>query len=389
MKILLGITAGVSLYKTIPVIRSLVKSGHSVRVILTENAKKLVSPLLFQVVSENPVADADFSREDPLAHIRLGDWADKMAVIPASANTIAKIANGIADNLLTSTVLACDKKKILFPAMNVKMYENPVTQDNISKLRARGFEIVEPAYGDLACGYQGRGRLPAEDALIGILERETTAPLSGKKYVVTAGGTSEPLDPVRHLSNQSSGKMGIEIAKALDRLGAGVVLVAGNVTAAIPSHISCVRVRTTRDMLEAVRKNLPGSDGLFMAAAPADFRPENFSGQKIKKDKTLSVSLVRNPDILAEIRSQFPDHFLVGFALETEDGESRAGAKLREKGLNYIVLNSITPDFNPLENDLNTVVLITPDGTVGRKKDLPKKEVARWIVEETLLSDRK
>lgn len=391
MKILFGLTAGIAVYKVIPVIRSLVKSGHTVKVIMTENAAKLVSPLLFQVISENDVSIKDFNEKEPLAHIRLGDWADKMVIIPASANTIAKIAGGVADNLLTSTILACDKPKTVFPAMNVKMYESPVTQDNLRRLRSLGYEVIEPAYGDLACGYKGKGRLPDEDSVIGIIERETDQPLKGKKFIVTAGGTIEKIDPVRYVSNFSSGKMGTEIAKALYRKGAEVLLIYGNVSIRVPYYLTCLQAKTTEEMLKAVQGNMASYDGLFMAAAPADFKPE-YSRSKIKKSddqEIYTVKMSRNPDILKELRANYPEKFLVGFALETEDFIQYAKNKLKEKSLDYIVLNPLSENFNPLDNDHNTVILISRDGAIAEMKDKPKKEIAGWLVGQTLLGAEK
>ena len=387
MKILFGLTAGIAVYKAVTVIRSLVKSGHDVKVIMTENAAKLVSPLLFQVASGNDVWVKDFDRRDPLAHIRLGDWADKMAIVPASANTIAKIAGDVADNLLTSTVLACDKPKTVFPAMNVKMFENPVTQENLKKLRSLGYEVIEPAYGDLACGYQGRGRLLDEDTITGIVERGVDLPLKGKKFIVTAGGTVEKIDPVRYVSNFSSGKMGTEIAKALYRMGAEVLMVYGNVSVRVPSYINGVQVKSTEDMLQAVSNNMASYDGLYMAAAPADFKPE-YSQSKIKKtddQEIYTLKMSKNPDILKEVRSRYPDKFLVGFALETGDFIQYAKNKLKDKSLDYIVLNPLSEGFNPLDNDRNTVILISKDGGIAELKDRTKKEVAGWIVGRTLL----
>lgn len=387
MKILIGLTAGIAVYKAIPVIRALVRNGHSVKVVMTANAAKLVSPLLFQVVSENEVYSQDFDTREPLAHIRLGDWADKMAVLPASANTIAKIAGGIADNLLTSAILACDKPKIIFPAMNVKMFENPVTQANIARLRELRYEVVEPEYGDLACGYRGKGRLPDEDTLIGLIERETDQPLKGKKYIVTAGGTIEKIDPVRFVSNFSSGKMGSELAKALFRKGADILFIYGNVSVKLPGYLNCLKARTTEEMLKAVSDNIGGYDGLFMAAAPADFKPE-YSRSKLKKTddrEVYELKMSKNPDILKTVRDNHPDKFLVGFALETDDFIAYAKDKLKDKSLDFIVLNPLSEGFNPLDNDKNTVILIGKDGAIRELKDKPKREVADWLINETLL----
>ena len=385
MKILIGVTSGISLYKMLNIVRFLTKTGHSVKVMMTENAAKLINPLLFQTLSGNEVYTRDFDPMEPLAHIRLGDWADVMAVVPATANTLAKIAGGIADNLLTSTILACDKRKVLFPAMNVKMLENPATQENLNKLRNRGFEIIDPAFGDLACGYQGRGRLPADDTIIGILTRHPDQLLKGKKFIVTAGGTIEQIDPVRSITNASSGKMGVEIAKALFRQGAEVLLIHGSVSTALPGYIPAIKTQSTDDMLSALKTNLASYDGLYMAAAPADFKVKNVSGQKIKKTgSTITLELIENPDILKELSTQFSGKLFVGFALESGDYEKNARKKLAEKKLDFIVLNRISESFTPLGNDSNSVVLYSKDGPEEELSSRSKSEVANWLVDKTL-----
>lgn len=385
MKILIGVTSGISLYKMLNIVRFLTKTGHSVKVMMTENAAQLINPLLFQTLSGNEVYTRDFDPMEPLAHIRLGDWADVFAVAPATANTIAKIAGGIADNLLTSSILACDKRKVLFPAMNVKMLENPATQENLKKLRDRGFEIIDPAFGDLACGYQGRGRLPSDDTIVGILTRQPDQLLKGKKFIVTAGGTIEPIDPVRSISNASSGKMGVEIAKALYKQGADVLMVHGAVSVTLPPYIPSIKAMTTDEMLVALKANLGQYDGLYMAAAPADFKVKNSSGQKIKKTGTvITLELIENPDILKELTREFTGKLFVGFALETQDYEVNAGKKLSEKKLDYIVLNHISSTFNPLGNDSNSVVLLGKEGLHEELSSRSKSEVANWLIDKTL-----
>jgi phosphopantothenoylcysteine decarboxylase / phosphopantothenate---cysteine ligase len=271
----------------------------------------------------------------------------------------------------------------------VKMYENPVTQANIARLRELRYEVVEPAYGDLACGYQGKGRLPEEDSLIGIIERDVDMPLKGQRYIVTAGGTIEKIDPVRYLSNFSSGKMGSELARALYRKGAEVLLVYGNVSIKTPSYMDGIQAKTTEAMLKTLEDNIGKFDGLFMAAAPADFKPE-YSKSKLKKtdDKeTYELKMNKNPDILKTLRAKHADKFLVGFALETGDFIEYAKNKIKDKSLDYIVMNPLSDAFNPLENDRNTVILIGKDGGIQELKDKPKREVADWLVDVTLLGD--
>jgi len=384
MKILFGVSSGVSLYKGLTVIRMLVKAGHSVKVIMTPNAAKMVSPLLFKTLSKNEVYVKDFNITDPLAHIKLSDWGDVFAVCPATANTMAKLANGLADNLLTSSFLAFNRRRVVFPAMNVKMLENPITQENIEKLRSGGMEIIDPCFGDLACGYTGRGRLPPEDAIFHIIERTSERLLEGKKYIVSAGGTIEMIDPVRYLSNSSSGKMGIEIASALYRNGAGVLLVYGNISVKVPEYIKSIKALTAAEMLEAIDMNMASFDGLFMAAAPADFRPSAVSQAKIKSGGQLEIKFVKNPDILKNITEKHSGKIYIGFALETENYEAGAQKKLLEKGLTYIALNGISGDFNPLGNDSNDITLISKIGPVKKSGLLPKSKLADWLIAETL-----
>jgi len=384
MKILFGISAGISIYKIPTIIRMLRKKGHTIRVVMTPNATRMVSPIIFKTVTEEDVYIEDFSIKDPLAHIRLGDWADLLVLIPATANTIAKVANGIADNLLTSVVLAFEGKKMVFPAMNVKMYENQATQENLNKLRRLNFKVVEPASGELACGYSGRGRLPSEEAIVGLIDRDIEEPLKGLKFIVTAGGTIERIDPVRYISNFSSGKMAFEIATYLFKKGADVLIVRANTSITAPDYISSICVESAREMLEVLKKNLQSFDGLYMVAAPADFRALDYSERKIKSGELKEIKVTSNPDIVKEIRKEFKEKFIVGFALETQDFEANAIKKLKEKGLNFIVLNPLTPQYNPMGGDRNSIILYSRDGKVGERMDSTKKEVAEYIVEETL-----
>ncbi|MEJ5283943.1 MAG: bifunctional phosphopantothenoylcysteine decarboxylase/phosphopantothenate--cysteine ligase CoaBC [Brevinematia bacterium] len=384
MKIVFGITSGISIYKIPSIIRKLKKEGHIVRVIMTPNARKLINPIIFKVASGNEVYIDDFSIEEPLAHIELGDWADVFVIAPLTANTLAKIANGIADNLLTTTFLACTKKKIVFPAMNVKMYDSRITSDNIKRLKEYGVLVVEPECGDLACGYSGKGRLPSEEKIIGIITRDVNEPLKAKKFIVTTGSTIEKIDPVRFISNFSSGRMGIEIAKYLYKMGADVLLIYGKTEINIPPHISGIKIESTIDMLNAIKNNLKDYDGLYMASAPVDFKVKNYSENKIKKSDSLSIELIENPDILKSLRENFKNKLFVGFALETKNGEQNALLKLKQKELDYIVLNMIESDFNPMGNKENKVVIYNKSGLkIGEfegKKDL----VAEWIVKTTL-----
>jgi len=384
MKIAFGITGGISIYKIPSLIRMLVNDGHEVKVVMTGNAARLVNPLVFKVVSGNDVYMRDFSRNYPLAHIDLGNWCDEFVIAPLTANTLSKIVSGIADNLLTSAFIACDKRKILFPSMNVKMYESKVTQENIRRAKSYGWTVVEPDTGELACGYSGKGRLPSVEKIFGIITRNVNEPLKGKKFIVTAGSSIERIDPVRYISNFSSGKMGVEIAKYLYRMGADVLLVCGRVSVNLPEYIDTISVESTSEMLDVLEKKLKDFDGLYMAAAPVDFMPEEISKSKIKKADKLNIGLIKTPDILGRLKILYPDKFYVGFALETDDPFENAVSKLKNKGLDFIALNVVTDDFNPMGSDENSVTIISKDGIrkeiVKQKKDV----VAAWIVNNTL-----
>jgi phosphopantothenoylcysteine decarboxylase/phosphopantothenate--cysteine ligase len=268
--------------------------------------------------------------------------------------------------------------------MNVKMYESKVTQENIRRAKSYGWTVVEPDTGELACGYSGKGRLPSVEKIFGIITRNVNEPLKGKKFIVTAGSSIERIDPVRYISNFSSGKMGVEIAKYLYRMGADVLLVCGRVSVNLPEYIDTISVESTSEMLDVLEKKLKDFDGLYMAAAPVDFMPEEISKSKIKKADKLNIGLIKTPDILGRLKILYPDKFYVGFALETDDPFENAVSKLKNKGLDFIALNVVTDDFNPMGSDENSVTIISKDGIrkeiVKQKKDV----VAAWIVNNTL-----
>lgn len=386
MNVLLGVTGGISVYKTLNLVRRLIKSGHTVRVMMTPHAAKMVSPLLFQTLSRHPVMVEDFDTSAPLAHIEWADWCDVFALVPATANTLAKAAHGIADNLLTSTFLACEKRRVVFPAMNHRMYDHPATQKNMETLRSYGIEVIEPACGDLACGTAGRGRLPEEDVLFAHIARDPKKPLDGSTYVVSAGGTVEKIDPVRFITNASSGRMGLRIAQELFRLGAKVVVVAGKTEVTMPVYLPTVKVESALEMLKALETQLKDADGLFMAAAVADYRVEQPSGQKMKKSGgELTLKLVENPDLLKTLRKEFPDLFMLGFALETGNAEDNALDKLERKGLDFIVLNRLSESFSPLGSEDNELTLYSKSGKQSTLARTGKDNAARWIVQNTLL----
>jgi phosphopantothenoylcysteine decarboxylase / phosphopantothenate---cysteine ligase len=388
MKILLGVTSSISIYKCLSILRLLVSAGHEVKVIMTENAAKMVSPIVFKALCNNDVFIKDFDINSPITHVRICDWADVFAIVPATGNTIAKIANGITDNLLTSTVLANTKRLIICPAMNVHMYENKATTENLDKLYNRGVEIVDAGYGSLACGYKGKGRLADEELIAAVITQDPNKPLKGKKYIVTAGGTIERLDPVRYISNFSSGKMGIEIAKKLFNLGAEVLLIYGNISVKPPEYIDSLKIESAEELLAVINVNIPSFDGLFMACAPADWKPQKTSETKIKKGKdtnSLKLELTVNPDILKELNKAGKN--IIAFALETgkrEKAISDAKIKMQEKGADYIVLNIITGEQNPLSSDENQVTIISKDGKEIKSEKGPKEQIAKFIIENTI-----
>jgi phosphopantothenoylcysteine decarboxylase/phosphopantothenate--cysteine ligase len=381
MNIVFGISGGIAAYKTPQMVRRLVQRGHAVEVLMTPSATKLVSPLVLQTLSKRQVWVEDFDSRCPLAHIELGDWADVMVLAPATANTIAKLAHGIADNLLLSTFLACDKRKVIFPAMNVKMYENPLTRRNITLLREAGYEVFEPDEGELACGYSGRGRLPDEEVILGLVDRDPHKPLEGLRVIVSAGATREVIDPVRYISNFSSGKMGVLLAKRLFSLGASVFIVAGSVEVDLPAYIPSQRVTTTQHMLDVLIKMMKDYDVLIMAAAPADFRVAEVAETKLKRMGDVDLHLVANPDILATVREHFPEKRLIGFALEMEGAEENAREKLIRKGLDAIVLNTLSRDFHPMGSDENSVIVYTRDGGITTFARESKARIAEQLVD--------
>jgi len=381
MNIVFGISGGIAAYKTPQMVRRLVQRGHAVEVLMTPSATKLVSPLVLQTLSKRQVWVEDFDSRCPLAHIELGDWADVMVLAPATANTIAKLAHGIADNLLLSTFLACDKRKVIFPAMNVKMYENPLTRRNITLLREAGYEVFEPDEGELACGYSGRGRLPDEEVILGLVDRDPHKPLEGLRVIVSAGATREVIDPVRYISNFSSGKMGVLLAKRLFSLGASVFIVAGSVEVDLPAYIPSQRVTTTQHMLDVLIKMMKDYDVLIMAAAPADFRVAEVAETKLKRMGDVDLHLVANPDILATVREHFPEKRLIGFALEMEGAEENAREKLIRKGLDAIVLNTLSRDFHPMGSDENAVIVYTRDGGITTFARESKARIAEQLVD--------
>ena len=374
-RILLGVTGGIAVYKAVELTRLLALEGARVRVIMTRSALEFVQPLSFQVLSGQPVCTNlfDLEAESRIGHIQVATEAELVVIAPATGNVIGKIANGIADDYLTTAVMACTAPKIVCPAMNVNMFQSPGVQENLLKLRSWGYRQVGPDAGDLACGVQGLGRLAAlpeiMEAIQGLLTPQT---LAGRRVLVTAGPTWEAMDPVRHLTNPSTGKMGYALARAAKRRGAEVVLVSGPTLLEAPAGVRLVRVQSARQMYDAVLEMFPSVDAVVMAAAVSDYRPKARAPQKVKKEQTVeSLELERTEDILLRLGEFKGRQILVGFAAETEKLVEHARAKLRLKNLDLIIANDLTAADAGFASDTNRVTILWPD---GRAESLPLQD---------------
>ena len=387
--IVLGVTGGIACYKACELASALVKQHADVQVIMTENATKFVSPMTFEQLTGNKALTDTFDRNfvHSVEHISVADKADMVIIAPATANIIAKLAHGIADDMLTTTVLACRCPKAIAPAMNTAMYENPVTQDNIKTLIHYGWEVIEPDTGRLACGAVGKGKLVTPERLLEacIHTAAHEKDMTGMKVLVTAGPTREALDPVRFLTNHSSGKMGYAIAKAAARRGAEVTLVSGKVDLPKPAYINVVDIVSAQDMYDAVMENSESADIIIKAAAVADYRPATVADNKIKKsDDDLSIPLERTKDILKTLGETKKDgQFLCGFSMETENMIENSKAKLIKKGLDMIAANNVKVEGAGFGTDTNILTLITKDD----QKELPimsKDEAADALLDAIL-----
>ncbi len=387
--VLLGVTGGIACYKAAALASALVKQHANVQVIMTRNATQFVSPITFEQLTGNKTLTDTFDRnfEFHVAHIAVADQADFVLIAPATANVLAKLAHGIADDMLTTTVLACNCPKAAAPAMNTKMYENPVTQDNLETLRRYGWEIVAPASGRLACGAVGPGKLPEPEQLMEVCLHQLSheKDMTGKRVLVTAGPTREALDPVRYLTNRSSGKMGYAIARAASARGAEVTLVSGPTELPRPGYMEVVDITSAEDMYQAVTGRADQMDIIIKAAAVADYRPAVVAENKIKKaDGELSIPLERTHDILAYLGShKRPGQFLCGFSMETERLLENSRKKLVKKNLDLIAANNVKVAGAGFGVDTNVLTLITPDGA----KELPllsKDEAANALLDEIL-----
>lgn len=385
-KILLGITGGIAAYKTANLASMLAKLHAEVHVIMTRNAQQFISPVVFEALTGNKVIDDVFDRDSGyhVAHIAMAQEADVVMIAPASANIIAKLANGIADDMLSTTMLAVTAPVMIVPAMNTKMYEHPATQANLEKLRAYGYRVIDPASGYLACGDTGKGKMPGEEELLEhlLLVAACDKDLSGKKVLITAGPTMEPIDPVRFITNHSTGKMGWALAKNAARRGAQVVLVSGPVHLPAPVSVKMIPVTTAQEMYEAVDAQFDSQDIVVMSAAVADYRPKHTESEKIKKqDAAAILDLERTKDILGSMSKRKNGQFLCGFSMETEHMLENSRAKLEKKNLDMIVANNLRMEGAGFGTDTNIITIITKDAA----NELPimsKDEAAHAIFDQ-------
>lgn len=389
-KIVLGITGSIAAYKACLIIRALIKQGAEVQVVITPAGKEFITPITLSALTHKPVVSEFFSQRDGTwnSHVDLGLWADAMLIAPATASTIGKMANGIADNMLITTYLSMKAPVFIAPAMDLDMYAHPSTQQNLKTLQGYGNHIIEPQSGFLASGLEGKGRMEEPERIVEFLDKalsqtEPQKDLAGKSILITAGPTYEKIDPVRFIGNYSSGKMGFALAAECARRGADVTLVAGPVSLSTPEGVNRIDVESCQEMYEASTKAFPKMDAAILCAAVADFRPETTADQKIKREKDdLILRLQPTHDIAQQLGKLKTDNqVLVGFALETNDEEVNAKKKLAKKNLDFIVLNSTRNKGTTFRSDDNQISIISANG----QKDFPKKpktEVARDIVDE-------
>ena len=385
--VVLAVTGSIAVYKVIELARRMTQAGATVQVVMTPGATQFVQPLTFQALTYRPVEVEMFGTFDDRAagHVAMGQQADVVVIAPATAHTLARLANGFADDLIGTTVLASHAPLVIAPAMETHMWSNPATRANVDVLRERGAVIVEPESGELASGVLGQGRLASlqsiEDAIEDALQTSTA--LAGKRIIVTAGPTLEPIDPVRAVTNRSSGKMGYAIAAAAQRAGAEVTLVSGPTALHAPAGVAIVHIETAAELGAAVLAALPGADAVVMAAAIADYRPAKPADRKLKKREqgdALALELVRNPDVLqAVVANRDPRTIVVGFKAETGDAVAEASRMLHEKGLDLVVANDVSAKGSEFGSDTDQVTLVSADGAEALPL-LPKREVARRLV---------
>jgi len=388
-KVVLGVTGGIAVYKAAEFVRLLVKEEVDVHVVMTENAEEFITPLTFQTLSGNSVVTDSFAlfEDAKIGHIALADLAELIVILPATANIIGKIANGIADDFLSTMVMATQAPVLFVPSMNVNMWGNKALQANIQTLLERGYHLLEPGEGELACHWYGKGRLPELNEVMEKIE-DIFSPkdLRGERILITGGPTQEAIDPVRFITNHSSGKMGYALAKLAKRRGAEVILVAGPTSLPLPRRdIQIVPVRSAEEMRKAVFYHLEGCSVVIKAAAVSDYRPKVISQKKMKKSKSdTTLALERTKDILEELGKKKGNRILVGFAAETEDLISNAKKKLQDKNLDFIVVNDVTKPGVGFGGDTNQVKMLHP---MGKVRDLPlmkKEEVSQFILDEVV-----
>ena len=383
--ILVGVTGGIAAYKAAELVRCFIKAGASVKVVMTKHATEFITPLTLQTLSDNPVFLELFSliKDHDIAHISLAEEADVVVIAPATANIIGKIAMGIADDLLSTVVMATKAPVLICPAMNTKMYENVIVRENIRKLSGLGYHIMMPCVGELACKSEGAGRLPEViDIIDEVIFVLTTKDLADERVLVTAGPTREPFDPVRFITNYSTGKMGYALAIAARNRGAAVTLISGPSTLPVPSGVDFIPVSSAVEMRDAVMQHFPVATIIIKSAAVADFRPSTQSAEKIKKKgRVLTVTLERNPDILAEIGQRKGGRILIGFAMESEDLVENARAKLTTKNLDLIVANDLKQPGAGFQADTNIVKILDREGGIEALPLMDKMEVAGRILD--------
>lgn len=386
--ILVGVTGGIAAYKSANVVSKLKKKGYNVKVIMTENATKIIAPLTLETLSRNRVY-VDMWDKNPhfeVEHISLADWADLILVVPATYNIVGKVANGIADDMLSTVISACKKPVYFALAMNVNMYENPILRENREKLKKYGYKFIEADEGFLACNVNAKGRLKDEDEIVEIIERENKdveKRLLNKKVLITAGRTEEAIDPIRYLSNRSSGQMGYSLAEAAAKMGAEVILVSGPTNLDKPDGLrEFIQVRSAQEMYEVCMEKFEKVDIAIACAAVADYRPKTYSNEKIKKqDGDLTIVLERNPDILLEMGKRKKDQYLVGFAAETQNLIENALGKYRRKNLNMIIAN----DASNMQKTTNKVYIVKGENSIVEVSEKEKNELAYDILAEIKL----
>lgn len=388
--VLLCVTGGIAAYKIATLASMLVKTGYDVKVVMTQNATNFINPLVFETLTQHKCLIDTFDRnfEYSVEHVTLAKWADIVMIAPATANVIGKLAHGIADDMLTTTVMACAGcKKILAPAMNTRMYENPVVQDNLKLLEHYGYEVIQPASGHLACGDNGAGKMPEAETLYEYIYRDTAyeKDLTGKKILVTAGPTREAIDPVRYITNHSSGKMGYALARVAAARGADVTLVTGPTEIKKPMFVKIVPVTTAKEMFEAVKEEAADADIVCKAAAVADYRPKHIADEKVKKsDSEMSLDLEKTDDILKYLGEHRKDgQFLCGFSMETENMVENSRKKLERKNLDMIAANNLKVAGAGFQGDTNQMTLITKEDETALPL-ISKEETAACILDKIL-----